>query len=164
MSTIFISGSSDGLGLLAAKSLLSQGHQVIIHARNELRAKQLANQIPKKAQILIGDFESIYETSQLALTLNEIGTFDAVIHNAGIYTGNGFSKDGFPKLFAVNTLAPYILTALMNKPKRLIYLSSQMHAHGKVSPSILEGIQKRTSDSKLFRHKTIRHDVIVLCG
>jgi NAD(P)-dependent dehydrogenase (short-subunit alcohol dehydrogenase family) len=62
--------------------------------------------------------------------VNRLGDFDAVIHNAGIgYREPKLVKtvDGLPQLFAVNTLAPYILTALLTMPKRLVYLSSGMH-------------------------------------
>jgi NAD(P)-dependent dehydrogenase (short-subunit alcohol dehydrogenase family) len=159
MAKIFITGSSDGLGLLAAKELIGMGHEVVLHARNKLRAEETQKNVPQAQDILIADFESIEETKQLAFQLNQLGTFDAVIHNAGIYRASGLSKDGLPKLFAVNTLAPYILTALMNKPKRLIFLSSQMHAGGNADIIKLEQIRKGAniptySDTKL-------HDLIL---
>src|SRR5207253_4144554 len=61
--------------------------------------------------------------------VNELGRFDAVIHNAGIgyREGRVEIEPGVPSVFAVNVLAPYILTALIERPKRLVYLSSGMH-------------------------------------
>ncbi len=159
MAKIFITGSTDGLGLLAAKELIGMGHTVVLHARNKQRAEETQKNVPEANTVLIADFESINETKQLANQLNKLGTFDAVIHNAGIYRVSGLSKDGLPKLFAVNTLAPYILTALMERPKRLIYLSSQMHTGGVADINRLEQIHqgKNTptySDTKL-------HDLIL---
>src|SRR5688572_28059140 len=121
MARIFITGSADGLGLLAAKELIKQGHQVVLHARNAERGKQAMEKAPGAADILIGDLSSIAETKVLAEKVNGLGKFDAVIHNAGVYQvpSNSVSADGLPLLFAVNSLAPYILTCLMHKPKRL---------------------------------------------
>jgi NAD(P)-dependent dehydrogenase (short-subunit alcohol dehydrogenase family) len=62
--------------------------------------------------------------------VNKLGRFDAVIHNAGIGYREPHrveTERGAPNVFAVNVLAPYILTALIERPDRLIYLSSGMH-------------------------------------
>jgi NAD(P)-dependent dehydrogenase (short-subunit alcohol dehydrogenase family) len=145
MARIFITGSSDGLGQLAAESLINRGHQVVLHARNEQRFRDAQKAIPDAEAIVIGDLSSIEETKSLAEAVNALGDFDAVIHNAGVYRAS--SK----VIFAVNSLAPYILTCLIKKPKRLIYLSSGMHKNGKPA---LEGIISEKgnisySDSKL---------------
>lgn len=124
MARIFITGSADGLGQLAAILLIAEGHQVVLHARNEKRGREALDKVPGAETVAIADLSSIEETIQLAQKVNALGTFDAVIHNAGVYYAP-------PKeLFAVNTLAPYILTCLINKPKRLIYLSSDMQEGG----------------------------------
>jgi NAD(P)-dependent dehydrogenase (short-subunit alcohol dehydrogenase family) len=158
MARIFITGSADGLGLLAAKKLISEGHQVMLHARNKNRADEALRNAAGAESVLIGDLSSIAATKRLAAEANASGSFDAVIHNAGVYQVDEkqISTDGFPLLLAVNTLAPYILTCLMNKPKRLIYLSSGMHMQG--DPS-LKGLMADKpyisySDSKL-------HDLIL---
>ncbi|KAG8630717.1 hypothetical protein KVT40_002336 [Elsinoe batatas] len=69
---------------------------------------------------------------QLATVANETGTFDTIIHNAGIGYAQPFKKteDGVSMVFAVNSLAPYVLTALMNRPKRLVFTSSGLHSGG----------------------------------
>lgn len=160
MAKIFITGSSDGLGLLAAKELVSMGHQVVLHARNEDRAKHTIHQVPGAQKVLIGDLSSIEETKRLAEQVNELGSFDAIIHNAGIlHVSHEESRDGLPVLFAVNSLAPYILTALILRPERLIYLSSSMHRQGNASEDKLTAILERRynpgySDTKL-------HDLIL---
>jgi NAD(P)-dependent dehydrogenase (short-subunit alcohol dehydrogenase family) len=130
MARVFISGSTDGLGRMAAELLIEQGHRVVLHARNPKRAQDAAARLPRAEDIVIGDLSSITQTKNVAEQINRLGRFDAVIHNAGI----GYrepnrieTEDGLPQVFAVNTLAPYILTALIEKPKRLVYLSSGLH-------------------------------------
>jgi NAD(P)-dependent dehydrogenase (short-subunit alcohol dehydrogenase family) len=142
MKRIFITGSSDGLGLLAAKALVSMGHKVVIHARNEDRAKSALKEVPGAEKVIIGDLSGIEETKNIALQVNELGNLNAIIHNAGIYNvpEKAKSKDGLPLLFAVNSLAPYLLTALISKPNRLIYLSSGLHMQGNASIDRLTAI------------------------
>src|SRR2546423_1289082 len=124
MAKIFITGSADGLGQLAAKALIAQGHQIVLHARNEKRGQDALDRVPGAENVVTADLGSIEETKQLASRVNALGKFDAVIHNAGVY--NALAEE----IFAVNTLAPYILTCLIQRPKRLIYLSSDMHSQG----------------------------------
>ncbi len=125
MAKIFITGSADGLGLLAAKQLVKSGHEMVLHARNEKRGQEAMKNVPGAADVLIGDLVDVNETKALAEKANALGTFDAVIHNGGVY------RTGALQLLHVNTLAPFILTAMMHRPKRLIYLSSGMHLSGK---------------------------------
>jgi len=114
MSRIFITGSADGLGLLAAQILISQGHKVVLHARNTERGNHALRKAPGAESVLIADLSLMEATKRLAEEANASGTFDAVIHNAGVYRVSN------PVTFAVNSLAPYILTCLMNPPQRLI--------------------------------------------
>jgi NAD(P)-dependent dehydrogenase (short-subunit alcohol dehydrogenase family) len=145
MAKIFITGSADGLGSLAAKALITLGHQVTLHARNAGRAKAALKTAPGADSVLIADLSDIEETKNLAQAVNELGIFDAVIHNAGVY------QTSAKEIFAVNVLAPYILTSLIQKPKRLIYLSSGMHLQGQSKlDAIKTDIGRITySDSKL---------------
>ena len=142
MAKIFITGSADGLGRLAAESLVNQGHQVVLHARNKERALEAHRQVPKAEKVLIADLADLEETKDLADQVNELGRFDAIIHNAGLYQASN------EQIFAVNSLAPYILSCLIKPPKRLIYVSSRMQTGGDVH---LDSIASRTSysDSKL---------------
>lgn len=166
MSRIFITGSADGLGLMAAKLLVQAGHQVVLHARDKERAAHALNSVPGAEIALTGDLSAMDQTRKLAELANESGAFDAVIHNAGIGTREGkrvATNKGLSQLFAVNTLAPYILTALMHKPKRLVYLSSGLHRGGDATLKDLNwesrpwnGMQAY-SDSKL-------HDAMLACA
>ena len=145
MARIFITGSADGLGQLAAKALIKQGHDVVLHARNAQRGKQALENNPGAANVLIADLSNMNETKALAAKVNALGNFDAVIHNAGVYQVSN------ELIFSVNTLAPYILTCLIQKPKRIIYLSSGMHRQGSAD---MEKNSYSYSDSKL-------HDLIL---
>jgi NAD(P)-dependent dehydrogenase (short-subunit alcohol dehydrogenase family) len=151
MARIFITGSADGLGHLAAKALVGAGHQVVLHGRDQSRAQDALDKVPGAESVATGDLSNTEETEQLASKVNAFGRFDAVIHNAGVYNASP------ENIFAVNTLAPYILTCLIQKPARLIYLSSDMHEGG--SPkldSFKTDINRITySDSKLH--------VLMLC-
>jgi len=151
MAKIFITGSADGLGELAAKKLIKLGHQVVLHARNTGRGNKALEKVPGAEAVVTGDLSNMEETKKLAHKVNAMGKFDAVIHNAGVYQAP--AKD----IFAVNTLAPYILTCLIQKPKRLIYLSSGMHLQGrpKLDNFKTDGSQITYSDSKLH--------VVMLC-
>ncbi|HYZ21809.1 MAG TPA: SDR family NAD(P)-dependent oxidoreductase [Rhodopila sp.] len=135
MACVFITGSTDGLGRAAAQSLLDDGHQVVLHARSSDRTSVLADLAPRSAGVVVGDLRSAAETRSIADQLNTIGRMDAVIHNAGIYRApsRGSTPEGHATLLAVNTLAPYILTALIERPRRLIYLSSSLHRGGEGS-------------------------------
>ncbi|MFF2243816.1 SDR family NAD(P)-dependent oxidoreductase [Arthrobacter sp. NPDC058130] len=131
MARIFITGSTDGLGLATARTLLKDGHQVLLHARTRERAAVLAELAAQAAGVVIGDLSSAAETRDLAEQVNGHGRMDAVIHNAGVYLSPGrvATPEGHSRTLAVNVLAPYILTALIERPRRLIYVSSGMH-HG----------------------------------
>ena len=151
MARIFITGSADGLGQLAASALITQGHQVVLHARNEKRAQEALGKVPGAETVLTADLSNIEETKQLAAKVNALGNFDAVIHNAGVYQAPA------EEILTVNTLAPYILTSLIERPRRLIYLSSGMHLGGNAKLESLHTKASRItySDSKLH--------VLMLC-
>jgi NAD(P)-dependent dehydrogenase (short-subunit alcohol dehydrogenase family) len=126
MARIFISGSSTGLGLMAGELLVSQGHQVVLHARNADRAEDTRRALPKAEAIVVGDVETIDGTKEVARQVNALGHFDAVILNAavGYRESHRVTTDGLQHVFAVNTLSAYLLSALI---ERLVYLSSGMH-------------------------------------
>jgi NAD(P)-dependent dehydrogenase (short-subunit alcohol dehydrogenase family) len=132
VSRIFITGSTDGLGRAAAGVLMGKGHEVVLHARSPERAAALSDLAPGAAGVVIGDLASAAETRELADQVNGIGRMDAVIHNAGVFLepSRSATAEGHGKTLAVNTLAPYVLTALIDRPARLIYLSSGMHYAG----------------------------------
>lgn len=132
MARIFITGSADGLGRAAAQSLLDAGHEVVLHVRSAERAAAVADLASRAAGVVSGDLTSASEVSGVADQVNAIGRMDAVIHNAGVYAerSRGSTLEGHAVTLAVNVLAPYILTALIERPDRLVYLSSGLHRGG----------------------------------
>jgi NAD(P)-dependent dehydrogenase (short-subunit alcohol dehydrogenase family) len=133
MARVFITGSSDGLGLMAARLLIEQGHSVIAHARSGQRAAQTGEALPGAEQVVIGDLSSIEQTRGVADQVNALGEVDTVIHNAGVgpYERRRVeTADGLSHVFEIDVLAPYILTALIARPRRLVYLTSGMHRGG----------------------------------
>lgn len=132
MAKIFITGSSTGLGALAAKELIEQGNEVVLHARNDVRARDALKENPGAEQVVVGDLSIREESLSVADQVNRLGEFDAIIHNAGVIHSD--SK----VTAAVNVEAPYILTCLIKKPKRLIYLSSSMHRGARLDIDHLE--------------------------
>ena len=136
MARVFITGSADGLGKMAAQLLVEQEHSVVLHARNDARGREALKSVPGAESVVIGDLSSMRQTRSVADQVNALGAFDAVIHNAGVgyrQPRRVATEDGLPHELAVNTLAPYILTALIQRPKRLVYLSSMLHRHGDAS-------------------------------
>lgn len=159
MARVLITGSAEGLGLMAGALLAGQGHAVTLHARNERRADDARSALPEAKDVLVGDLSSLAGIRSVAAAANETGRFDAVIHNAGI----GYREprrvetgDGFAHLFTVNVLAPYLLTALITPPDRLVYLSSGLANGGDPDLSDPQWTRRRWngfqaySDSKLF--------------
>jgi NAD(P)-dependent dehydrogenase (short-subunit alcohol dehydrogenase family) len=112
--------------------LAHDGHQVTPHARNETRLKSARSGLPQAENVAVGDVSTIKGMPSVAEQANALGRFDAVIHNVGIGYREARrieTEDGLPHVFAINVMAPYLLTALMERPKRLVYLSSGMHHH-----------------------------------
>lgn len=132
MARIFITGSADGLGRGAARLLINEGHEVVLHARNRERAGALSDLAPRALAVVLGDLSSATQTRALAEQVNALGRMDAVIHNAGVYRepSRGNTPEGHARLVAINTLAPYLLTAWLQRPSRLVFLSSGLHRGG----------------------------------
>ncbi|WP_375757312.1 SDR family NAD(P)-dependent oxidoreductase [Corallococcus exercitus] len=146
MARIFITGSADGLGKAAARTLLADGHEVIIHVRSEQRLAGVQDLVTQGAAVLVGDLAVLEQTRDLARQVNALGRMDAVIHNAGVYSD--------PSVLPVNVVAPYVLTALIQRPQRMVYLSSGMHQGGQPNLEGMDWSGSRVtgsySDSKLF--------------
>jgi NAD(P)-dependent dehydrogenase (short-subunit alcohol dehydrogenase family) len=158
MARIFITGSTDGLGRAAARSLLNDGHEVVLHARSTERASTLADLASQAAGVVIGDLRSAAETLRIAEQINAIGRMDAVIHNAGIYTvpTRGSTAEGHASILAVNTLAPFMLTAVMERPDRLVYLSSGLHRGGEGSLRDLDWTERPWDPARAYAESKLQ--------
>lgn len=146
MARVFVTGAADGLGRLTAATLLEQGHDVLVHARDRGRLGAIQELLEHGATPVVADLADLDETRDLAAQVNRVGRMDAVIHNAGVGSGS--------LVLPVNVVAPYVLTALVDRPERLIYLSSSMHFGGRADLTGLDWSGRTTtasySDSKLL--------------
>jgi NAD(P)-dependent dehydrogenase (short-subunit alcohol dehydrogenase family) len=119
---------------------------VVVHARSAERLAAVDDLVGRGASSVVGDLADLHQTRAVADQVNQLGRVDAVIHNAGIYSG--------PPTMPVNVVAPYLLTALIDRPQRLVYLSSDMHRGGRADVAGVDWSGRRTSgsysDSKLF--------------
>jgi len=155
---VLVTGSTQGLGRATAEELINRGHQVVVHARNRDRASSVEALTARGAHLVVGDLSSQQQTREVADQVNQLGRMDAVVHNAGVYSEEQRfpGPEGHPRVLTVNVLAPYLLTALIERPDRLIYLTSDMHMGGDPSLTDLDwtirswnGVQAYR-DSKLF--------------
>jgi NAD(P)-dependent dehydrogenase (short-subunit alcohol dehydrogenase family) len=166
MARVFVTGSADGLGLIAARRLIQSGHRVVLHARSPARAAEALAAAPGAEAALAGDLASIAQTRALAEQANRSGRFDAVIHNAAV----GYQErrriatvDGLAHVFAINTLAPYILTALIERPRRLVYLSSALHRGADASLADLNWERRAWQGTRAYSDSKL-HDAMLAFG
>ncbi|WP_084963393.1 SDR family NAD(P)-dependent oxidoreductase [Thermoactinospora rubra] len=138
MALILVTGAASGLGHDTAHALADDGHDVVVHVRNQGRLTDAS----RWKGALFGDLAEIDEIRDVARQAAAFGRFDAVIHNAGVLDS--------PDVITVNILAPYTLTALMAKPARLIYLSSSMHRTGSTDLRRLAFGTASYADTKLW--------------
>ena len=152
MARVFITGSTDGLGLAAARTLLDEGHEVVLHARSRKRAAVLSDLAERAKGVAIGDLSSAADTRAVANQVNAIGRMDAVIHNAGVYLepARGATPEGHARTLAVNVLAPYMLTGWIERPDRLVYLSSGLHREGGESLDDIDWNKRRWNASQAY--------------
>jgi NAD(P)-dependent dehydrogenase (short-subunit alcohol dehydrogenase family) len=159
VSRILITGSSGGLGLMAARLLAADGHAVTLHARSQQRAADARAALPQAEAVLTGDLSAMAAMRDVAEQANARGRYDAVIHNVAVGPREPrriVTPDGLAHVFAVNVLAPYLVTALMEPPARLVYLSSASHLGGDPGTGDLQWASRpwdggqAYADSKLF--------------
>jgi NAD(P)-dependent dehydrogenase (short-subunit alcohol dehydrogenase family) len=147
---------------MAAELLIEHGHVVVLHARTEARAKEVSDAIPAAEMVVVGDLSNIAQTKAVADRVNAIGSFDAIIHNAGVgyREPKRLTEDGLPHVFAINTLATYILSAMIKVPKRLVYLSSGMHHGAGTDLDDLTWTRRRWNGSEAYAESKF-HDVLL---
>lgn len=138
--TVFITGSTDGVGRYVASRLAAAGAKVLIHGRDTARARTLADQIKRagggEPKFYQADLSSLAETRKLGETvLTDHSRIDVFISNAGIGSQNDgparqTSKDGYELRFAVNYLAGFLLANLLlpglkaSAPSRIVNVAS----------------------------------------
>lgn len=159
MARVLITGSTDGLGLMVARLLADNDHAVTLHARNEARADDARVALGRAEAVVVGDLADVAAVRGVAEQANVLGRYDAVIHNAAVgprEPSRVETVDGLAHVFAVNVVAPYLLTALMTPSDRLVFLSSGTHRSGDADLADLQWKQRRWvgwqayADSKLW--------------
>ena len=143
---VLVTGSADGLGKLTCGALLDAGHDVVAHVRSDGRRAAASGLVDRGAELVVGDLADLDEVRAMAAQVEALGRMDAVIHNAGVYSG--------PQIAAVNVVAPFVLTASLARPQRLVFVSSGMHRGGRpfTDGNPFAGRTSRVSysDSKLY--------------
>lgn len=166
MARVLITGSSSGLGLLAGQLLVEQRHEVVLHARDDQRAAETRAALPEAAAVLVGDVSTLAAMQNLADQANAHDRFDAVIHNVGLghrVPGRATTADGLSLLWAVNVLAPYVMTALVERPDRLVYLTSGLHSGGSPSLDDPQWADRRWNSGQAYSDSKL-HDVLLAFG
>ena len=155
---IMITGATDGIGLETAKKLILENHHLIVHGRSKEKLEKVIAQLvalnpDAMVDGFIADFSNLNEVKMLGeALLDSYNTLDVLINNAGIFvTSSPKTEDSLELRFAVNTVAPYLLSKavlpLMKKSGRIVNLSSA--AQGKVDLQALESF-KAMSDNDAY--------------
>lgn len=114
MSTVLVTGSTDGLGRALAAELSTRGHEIILHGRDPARLQALASEL-RPAGVVLADFARLDDVRRLA---SEARGVDVLVNNAGIIAAERqLSEDGHELTFQVNHLAGFLLTLLMLPPR-----------------------------------------------
>ncbi len=143
--TILVTGSTDGIGKQTAFELAKLGNKLIIHGRNDIRCRNVTEWMKNESgndniEYLAADFFSLSAVRDMAAEIkNRFSSIDVLINNAGVYM-NEFviTPDGFESTFAVNHLAPFLLTNLIldviinSGSSRIINVSSIAHVRAKL--------------------------------
>ena len=120
-------------------------------------------QLPQALDVVTGDLSTVRGAREVAEQVNRLGRFDAVIHNAGIgyrEPSRVETEDGVPEVFATNVLAPFVLTALIERPARLVYLSSGMHHSAVADLDDLAWTRRRWSGATAYAESKL-YDVLL---
>ena len=163
MARILITGSADGLGLMAGQLLAARGHAVTLHARNDGRAADALAALPEAEGVLVADVSTLAGMRAAAEQADATGAYGAVIHNVAL----GYREprrvetpDGLSQLWAVNVLAPYVLAAAMRRPARTVVVSSGMHTLAGTSLEDLQWTGRRWNGSQAYAESKL-HDVLL---
>ncbi len=132
--TIFITGSTDGIGLLTAKNLASEGHRILLHGRSASKLDAALKEVGGASEGYLADLSRMADVHALVAEIRKVhGQIDALINNAGVFKiKDAVTADGYDARFMVNTFAPYVLTLellpIIAPSGRVVNLSSAAQA------------------------------------
>ena len=146
--TLLVTGATDGIGLETARMLVALGHHVLLHGRSPSKledAEKALSALPGGGRVesYVADLSLMADVEALATAVTEThATLDVLINNAGVYGApDAVTRDGLDIRFAVNTIAPYLLTQrllpLLGTSGRVVNVSSA--AQSPVDPKALAG-------------------------
>ena len=147
--TILITGATDGIGLLTAKTLAAEGHMLLLHGRSTAKLEAAAKEVGGNNETYAADLSRMADVHEMVADIRKAHTqLDVVINNAGVLkTTDTMTPDGYDIRFMVNTFAPYVLTQgllpIIPKDGRVVNLSSA--AQAPVDLDALHG-RKRLND------------------
>lgn len=142
--TILITGATDGIGLLTAKTLAAEGHTILLHGRSATKLEAAAKEVGGASKTYSADLSRMADVHTLVADIRKDHShLDAVINNAGVLKiKDTMTADGFDARFMVNTFAPYVLTrdllSILPQDGRVVNLSSAAQA-----PVNLDALQGR---------------------
>ncbi|MDR6972708.1 SDR family NAD(P)-dependent oxidoreductase [Leifsonia shinshuensis] len=138
MTTVCITGSTDGIGFEAARILSEDGHRVIVHARSRERGENALRRFSGDVGLVVADLADDAAVRDLP---RQIGSVDVLVHNAGVWARTPLPRtpSGLEPTFAINVIAPHLLTTLMHDQvrSRILFLGSGLAANGRVDPAEL---------------------------
>jgi retinol dehydrogenase 14 len=149
--TVLVTGGTGGIGKATAIGLATMGAHVAITGRDPVRAQAAAREIRTagggQVDVFTADLSSQDEVRRLAgEALQRLPRIDVLVNNAGGYWGTRHvTPDGLERTFALNHLAPFLLTSLLltrlesSGPARVITVSSNAHANGRIDFDDLQG-------------------------
>jgi NAD(P)-dependent dehydrogenase (short-subunit alcohol dehydrogenase family) len=137
---IFVTGSTDGIGKATATELLSRGAEVIIHGRNAQKGQNVQKELQRttgreKPDLLVADLSDLDQIQIMAADIiSRHNRLDVLINNAGTFEKTRrLTTQGIEMTFAVNYLAPFLLTSLLlplllkSAPSRIVTVASSAH-------------------------------------
>jgi len=160
---VLVTGSAQGLGLRTGQLLAREGHAVVLHGRDTGRAADARKALPGVEDVVVGDVSTVAGMRDVAAQANALGRFDAVVHNVGVGEGarhRPVTADGLTLTWAVNVLAPYVLTALVTTPDRLVYLTSGMLLEGRPDLDDVQ-FERRRWDANAAYCESKLHDLLL---
>lgn len=150
MKTVLITGSTDGIGKATAMALAQRSCEVIVHGRNDTRARFAQRDLiaatgNPNIRTVAADFSSLAQVRDMAHEINDLPKLDVLINNAAIATNHRtLTEDGFESTFGINHLAPFLLTNLLlgllqdSAPARIVNVSSGAHTSGHINLNDLQ--------------------------
>ncbi len=137
MKTILLTGATDGIGLATAKMLAPMGHRLLLHGRDISKLEKVRaelSSLTENVEIFAADLAVLTELGELAAELGKkFKAIDVIINNAGVFmVENSRTPDGLDARFAINTIAPYVLTkkllSVLTAESRVVNLASAAQA------------------------------------